>query len=336
MRIRTLTIMTPAALLLGLGIAGSGDAAGPATQSGKSAASGQSQAGAPTQSRLSQQQQPQGSAQHNRLLVTDAESLIDARVNDTGGKEVGRIKYLMISPASGDVIFAVLSSGESVRSEEPFFAVPLEGLDVAGWHGAQGRASGIDLTVSPDKLGTAPRYAAEDLIRLTSPKVQREIHGAFGTPDTGSAAAELTPPPGSAKDDVAKPHILLGQGTVTTVLDPLIRLDNQMSGSAVYTGDGKQFGEIDKLMVDVENGQVAYALVGSGKYLGMGGRRAAIPIQALEWSSEGRYVLTEAAGKEIEGKPPIDPAATLPTEISRQDLTDLYQRFDVEPYWKQG
>ena len=45
---------------------------------------------------------------------------------------------------------------------------------------------------------------------------------------------------------------------------------DRVEGTNVYRSDGKKIGEIERVMIDKISGQVAYAVMGFGGFLGMG------------------------------------------------------------------
>ena len=45
---------------------------------------------------------------------------------------------------------------------------------------------------------------------------------------------------------------------------------DRVEGTNVYRSDGKKIGEIERVMLDKLSGQVAYAVMGFGGFLGLG------------------------------------------------------------------
>jgi len=56
-----------------------------------------------------------------------------------------------------------------------------------------------------------------------------------------------------------------------------------VEGTAVYNDDGDQLGTIDNLMIDKISGQVRYAVMEFGGFLGMGAERYPIPWTMLKY-----------------------------------------------------
>jgi len=63
-----------------------------------------------------------------------------------------------------------------------------------------------------------------------------------------------------------------------------------VQGTKVYGLDGKQIGEIDHLMIDKASGQVTYAVMSFGGFLGLGHSHYPLPWRALNYDvSLGGY-----------------------------------------------
>jgi hypothetical protein len=55
---------------------------------------------------------------------------------------------------------------------------------------------------------------------------------------------------------------------------------DKVEGTAVYGADGEKIGSIQRLMIDKKTGQVSYAVLGFGGFLGMGS-----DLYPLSWST---------------------------------------------------
>jgi hypothetical protein len=59
---------------------------------------------------------------------------------------------------------------------------------------------------------------------------------------------------------------------------------NKVTGTAVYGADSKKIGRIENVMIDKVSGQVAYAVLSFGGWLGMGGDHYALPWSILKYN----------------------------------------------------
>lgn len=73
-----------------------------------------------------------------------------------------------------------------------------------------------------------------------------------------------------ALDAVAKPHQLIAS--------------DRVEGTAVRRPNGDMIGHIERLMIDKVSGQVSYAVMSSGGFLGMGAKLLPLPWGRLRYS----------------------------------------------------
>ncbi len=267
----------------------------------------------------------------DRVVLTDAANLLNATIQDTQGREIGEMRYLMITPETGDVVFAIVSPSQAIRQPQTLAAIPLASMGIAAWP-ADSYNDRINLVAPRDKLAAAPRYEIGDLVSLTSPRVQREIYEIYMP-----LSSTFPPTAQDRSGDGSMPQILLDRGMATTILDPLARTSRQIAAGEIHGSDGSLYGEIDNLMIDIQHGQVAYALVSGAQSLGMGQQNIAVPLQALQWSPEGHYVLDRNADRQARSDgnqmPESEP---VPARLPIDELGSLYSRFAVPPYWQPG
>ena len=89
---------------------------------------------------------------------------------------------------------------------------------------------------------------------------------------------------------------------------------NKVEGTAVYDEDGERLGSIYNFMVDKRSGQVKYAVLTFGGFLGMGGRYYPLPWSMLTYDTRiGGYRvdideddLDEAPSYRMGGEPDYD------------------------------
>jgi sporulation protein YlmC with PRC-barrel domain len=66
----------------------------------------------------------------------------------------------------------------------------------------------------------------------------------------------------------------------------------KVEGTSVYNTSGEKLGSIDDLMIDKLSGQVCYAVLEFGGFLGMGADRYPIPWRVLKYSTDrGGYIV---------------------------------------------
>ena len=71
---------------------------------------------------------------------------------------------------------------------------------------------------------------------------------------------------------------------------------DKVEGTNVYDANGEKMGSIERVMIDKRSGQVAYAVISFGGFLGIGNDHYPIPWDALKYdTSLGGYrtIITE-------------------------------------------
>lgn len=88
---------------------------------------------------------------------------------------------------------------------------------------------------------------------------------------------------------------------------PRLIASNKVEGTAVYDRSGRHLGSVHNFMVDKVSGQVAYAVLAFGGFLGLGENHHPLPWRALTYSTElGGYVVDIDPGV-LEGAPSHGP-----------------------------
>lgn len=73
---------------------------------------------------------------------------------------------------------------------------------------------------------------------------------------------------------------------------PRLIASNKVEGTAVYDSEGRHLGSVHNFMVDKVSGQVAYAVLAFGGFLGLGERHHPLPWRALTYDvGLGGYVV---------------------------------------------
>ncbi len=83
-----------------------------------------------------------------------------------------------------------------------------------------------------------------------------------------------------------------GSGSVATDETDRLIASNKVEGTVVYNRQGERLGTVYNFMVDKRSGQVAYAVMSFGGFLGMGGSYHPLPWKVLTYDTgKGGYVV---------------------------------------------
>ena len=106
----------------------------------------------------------------------------------------------------------------------------------------------------------------------------------------------------------------------------------QLVGSIVQNPEGENLGFIEDLVIDIEEGCIAFAVLSFGGFLGLGTDLFAIPWQALiPRPIEGVFILDVSLEtlQEAEGFPPDD----WPAIGDREWAAGIYEYYQFPPHW---
>lgn len=118
---------------------------------------------------------------------------------------------------------------------------------------------------------------------------------------------------------------------------PLIGSD-RVEGTAVYDPAGKQIGTIKRLVIDKVSGQVAYAVMSFGGFLGMGANEFPVPWRKLDYDTTLGGFRTDITEEQLRKAPTLNrlrdggPSDDFDwSDRSREQ--QLYDYYGVKYYW---
>src|SRR5689334_21592500 len=77
-------------------------------------------------------------------------------------------------------------------------------------------------------------------------------------------------------------------------------------GDRVRNSAGQDLGKIEELMIDIQSGCIAYAVLSFGGFLGMGNKLFAVPWRALQVNSADKEFLLDVDRQTLEHAPGFD------------------------------
>jgi sporulation protein YlmC with PRC-barrel domain len=105
-------------------------------------------------------------------------------------------------------------------------------------------------------------------------------------------------------------------------------------GEAVVNRQDEKLGEIHEIMVDAKEGRIAYAVLSSGGFLGMGNKLFAMPWDALEFASSEKKLILDVDKEKLEAAPGFDKDEEWPDFADRSWGREVHDYYGFEPYWK--
>lgn len=125
-------------------------------------------------------------------------------------------------------------------------------------------------------------------------------------------AESLNPP-------VSKPKLALSASTII--------------GDEVENTSGERLGKIEELMIDVEQGRIAYAVLSFGGFMGVGDKLFAIPWSALRVNTQEHKFVLEADKNTLEAAPGFD-KDNWPDMADQTWGSDIHRYYGQQPYWE--
>ena len=96
-----------------------------------------------------------------------------------------------------------------------------------------------------------------------------------------------------------------------------------ITGDDIYNFQDEKVGSVEEIMIDLEQGKVAYAVMAAGGFLGMGERYFAVPWPSLKVDEANKRLLLDVNKERLEQAEGFDknnwPDMTSPEFKSRAD-----------------
>jgi len=120
--------------------------------------------------------------------------------------------------------------------------------------------------------------------------------------------------------------------TATMERTPTVIAADTLTGDKVVNFQKEDLGKIEHLMIDLESGRIAYAVLSFGGFLGMGDKLFAIPWTSLKVDTvEHRFILNVDKGL-LKAAPGFD-KEHWPDMADRTWGAKVYTYYGAKPYW---
>jgi sporulation protein YlmC with PRC-barrel domain len=122
-------------------------------------------------------------------------------------------------------------------------------------------------------------------------------------------------------------------GTSPSMQDAVLLRSKTLFEYRVKSPHGEDLGKIEEVMIDMEIGRVAYAVLSFGGLLGLGSKWVPVPWDAVALLPEEKVLLLKIDKEKIEKAPNFE-AATLPELANRQWGAVIHTYYGYPPYWE--
>jgi sporulation protein YlmC with PRC-barrel domain len=103
-----------------------------------------------------------------------------------------------------------------------------------------------------------------------------------------------------------------------------------INGTNVKNLADENIGEIQDLMINLETGNVVYAVLSFGGFLGIGDKYFAVPVEALKFSTRDREITLDVDKEILKNAPGFD-KNDWPQEASPEFVQSMYDHYGYEP-----
>jgi len=119
---------------------------------------------------------------------------------------------------------------------------------------------------------------------------------------------------------------------VTGTDKPRVLSASTLIGDSVHNNAGEKLGKVEELMMDLEQGRVAYAVLSFGGFLGMGNKLFAIPWDAFTLDTDEHSFILNVPKDRLESAPGFD-KDDWPDFADRKWGQTIHSYYGTRPYW---
>lgn len=198
-------------------------------------------------------------------MATRASKLIGMNIENPQGQSLGEINDLVINTSTGEVRYAAVTYGGFLGVGNKMFAVPFEAFNIK--QKADSQEPVLMLNVTQKHLEGATGFDKDHWPNFADDSYLADLNKRY-----------------DVKQKRANKNEKLR--SKTGKLDPKTSGTNvrisQLNGMNIQNTQGKSVGEIKDIVINVTHGNVQYAAVTYGGFLGVGNKMFAVPFKAFE------------------------------------------------------
>jgi sporulation protein YlmC with PRC-barrel domain len=251
-----------------------------------------------------------------------AESFMDDKVVNREGEDLGKFEDLMIDLADGKVAYAALSFGGILGMGSKLLAIPWRALSLRVHEHA------FVLDIPKEDLKNAEGFDKYNW-PVTNRRSLSTMYSYYGyQPYWEIETTRGIDLPRETESE------RLTRTTHNEDMDNFGFLRaSKIQGEKVFNRDGDDLGKIEDIMIDLQDGRIAYAVISHGGIIGIGSKHIPIPWRALSLRAHD-YAFVVDIPKET-----LDKAEGLDKDkwpVTYEELSRTYSYYGFQPYWQMG
>jgi sporulation protein YlmC with PRC-barrel domain len=114
---------------------------------------------------------------------------------------------------------------------------------------------------------------------------------------------------------------------------PKVLSGSTICSDRVRNAAGDDLGKIEELMIDINTGRIAYAVLSFGGFLKMGNKLFAIPWEALRLDTVNKEFILNVDKSRLENATGFD-KDNWPDMADPTFGTSIYRHYGYKPYWE--
>jgi sporulation protein YlmC with PRC-barrel domain len=122
-------------------------------------------------------------------------------------------------------------------------------------------------------------------------------------------------------------------GTSPSLHDAVLLRSKTLFDYRVKSPQGEDLGRIEEVMIDMEVGRVAYAVLSFGGFLGLGNKWVPVPWDAVALRPAEKVLLLTIDKDKLQKAPNFE-GTTLPELANRQWGAVIHTYYGYPPYWE--
>jgi sporulation protein YlmC with PRC-barrel domain len=264
--------------------------------------------------------------------VVKATALSGCDVRWTGDAKVGKVKDLVVEPATGVVDLAIVAFDKLGDLGDKTVAIPFQLLSTE--LDAKGKLQYVRFSGTVDQVRAAAPFDGKRWSKLTDNELRTWCTGVHVQFD-GMEHHDGESAPKKTLDEAAKQADSPAASKQTPKGAVRLMKASALMDIAVMGGNQENLGKIEELAIDANNGRVIFFLVDLGGFLGIGEKSYALPWSFATFRSneKGEVGITTPVSKEILEKAPEYDSGDWKAMVNPAWISRLYAHFHVQPYW---
>jgi len=101
-----------------------------------------------------------------------------------------------------------------------------------------------------------------------------------------------------------------------------------IQGQNIYNPKGDKLGKIEDIMLDLQEGKIAYVVLSFGGFMGLGDKLFAVPMQALQPDADNECFHLDISKEKLDNAPGFDKNAW-PSSYDDQFVDSVHKHYGI-------